>query len=797
MKRSIPILAALAIGLLTLAQAAPTTPSPAVPPSQKAIPPFFQEHCFECHDADTQKGNLQLDNLPLDFSNPIHARKWIDVFDKISAGEMPPKKQPRPPEAARRDVLASIQSGLTSAELTRRSADGRVVLRRLNRSEYENTIRDLLSIDVDVKDLLPEDSPSMGFDNIAAALNVSSVLMERYVEAADVALDAAIQSGPQPPGKTLNVPYGPATTNPADFRYKQGVEVLPDKTFVIYNSGDLATVCDAFRAPVDGLYRFRVPVWAYRAQGQSVVMCLMAGSFNPSNPRRRTLGYFDITAAADNPRIIEFEERLPRGGTFKILTQRLGKRTLNTPEDVQKYTGPGLAVGQVHIEGPIFPAWPPEAHRRLFGDLVLKTATAADLPKVLQPFATRAFRRPLAPNEIAPYVALAQAQLNDKQPFEDAIRVALKAILCSPEFLFLKEKPGQLDDYAIASRLSYFLWSSMPDQELLELAANHSLATPDILRQQTQRLLDDPKSRNFTDNFTGQWLGLRNIDFTTPDKKLYPEFDDMLQWSMVEETHRFFDEILQHDLSLLNFIQSDFSILNDRLAQLYHIDNVTGVDFRKVALPANSHRGGVLGMAAILKITANGTSTSPVVRGAWVMRNLLGKTPKPPPPNIPAVEPDVRGAKTIRQQLEKHRSQTSCATCHANIDPPGCALENFDVIGAWRENYRSLGEGKPTTQSVDGRRVGYKIGPRVDAADTLPDGRAFADIDQFKQLILADKNQIARCLAEKLLVYSTGAALDFVDRESLSEIVRHTADHNYGFKTLVHEVVQSKVFLTK
>jgi hypothetical protein len=310
-----------------------------------------------------------------------------------------------------------------------------------------------------------------------------------------------------------------------------------------------------------------------------------------------------------------------------------------------------------------------------------------------------------------------------------------------------------------------------------------------------ERLLNHPKAAAFTENFVGQWLGLRDIDFTEPSHILYPEFDDMLKVSMVREAELFFAEVLKHDLSLTNFVASDFTMLNGRLAKHYGIPGVDGWEFRKVPVPAESHRGGVLTMASVLKVTANGTSTSPVMRGAWVLERILGTPPPRPPENVAALEPDIRGATTIREQLAKHRKIASCASCHTKIDPPGFALENFDVIGGWRDNYRTSGNG--AVVMVDGRRMPYHKGKPVDPADVLPDGRKFKNIDELKQLLLTDKDQLARALTEKLVTYATGGAPAAADKPEFETIVGKCREKNYGLRTLVQEIVRSKVFQTK
>jgi hypothetical protein len=417
-----------------------------------------------------------------------------------------------------------------------------------------------------------------------------------------------------------------------------------------------------------------------------------------------------------------------------------------------------------------------------------------DAAKVLRTFARRAFRRPVTDEDIKPYLAVVQKRLADKYTFENAVRVALKGMLVSPEFLFLRAQPGPLDDFALASRLSYFLWSTMPDEQLLQLAEAKKLSQPGVLREQVERMLQSPKAQQLTENFCGQWLGLRDIDFTAPDFLLYPEFDDALKVALLDETHLFFNELLKHDLSVTHVISSEFTFLNGRLAKHYGIPGVDGFTMRRVTLPPNSHRGGVLTMGSVLKVSANGTNTSPVVRGAWVLDRILGKPPAPPPAGVPAVEPDIRGATTIRDQLAKHRSTPACNACHAKIDPPGFALENYDVIGGWREHYRSVGNGKPVV--IDGRRMHYVEGKAIDPSDEFA-GEKFANIDDLKRILLRDKDQLTRALAEKLVTYATGAAPTALDRPEIEAIVRRVREKNHGVRALVHEVVQSKLFLDK
>jgi len=339
----------------------------------------------------------------------------------------------------------------------------------------------------------------------------------------------------------------------------------------------------------------------------------------------------------------------------------------------------------------------------------------------------------------------------------------------------------------------------MPDEVLSALAANNELREPKKLRDQVERLLTDAKAERFVDDFLDQWLDLRDINKTTPDSVLYPEFSTILRDAMLGESRAYFRELLSKDLGIAFVVQSDFAMLNQRLAQLYGIPGIAGSAFRRVALPPDAQRGGFLTHASILKVTANGTTTTPVKRGAWVQSKILGQPPEPPPPNVPAVEPDVRGATTIREQLDKHRSNAACASCHAEIDPPGFALESYDVIGGWRQRYRSLDQGEPVTDrfAIFGQPVAYRHGPAVDPSGELPSGPAFADIEQFKKLLLEDERQLARNFVEQLLVYATGESAGYADRAAVEQILDRARPSRYGLRTLVHEVVQSPLFQNK
>lgn len=771
---------------------------------------FFAKHCQACHSGKEPKGDFLVESLSSEFADKEIRQAWLAALEQVTVGNMPPDKRPRPTIAEIGRLTSWINDRVAKAEAARNAAQGRVVLRRLNRNEYVNTIRDLLGVHVELKDLLPLDISTSGFDNSAESMHVSSYLLTSYLASADRVLDAAIANGPRP--RTVKQRHDikdEKTVRPTGSVYRHlddGVAI-----FSSWVSANIQVTLWRFQTRQPGKYRFRISGYAFQTD-DPVMFHVKAGPMNAA-AQQYLIDYFEVPA--NKPTVLEFVEQMEANHTIRIIADDLGV----TPPKVEqvgadKYEGPGLVIQWVEVEGPLLDSWPPESHRQIFGDMPLardpgnrnrqevqSRQPLVDAERILRDFTRRAFRRSVTDDDIQPFLTRVESKLAEGYSFEQALRVGLKAVLVSPHFLFLRETPGQadqpvpLDDFALASRLSYFLWSSMPDEELLALAAQGKLREADSLREQVERMLRDPKSAAFTENFASQWLGLRGIDATMPDRMLYPEYDDILKLSMVQEALLFFGEVLNDDLSLTNFVASDFSILNKRLAEHYGIPGVEGLEFRKVALPPEIHRGGVLTMAGVLKVTANGTTTSPILRGAWVLERILGTPPPKPTVDVEAVEPDIRGATTIREQLAKHRQVAACATCHVKIDPPGFALESFDVIGGWRENYRSIGEGTPAV--VDGRRMRYRNGPPVDASDVLADGRRFADIDEYKRLLLDDKDQLARCLVEKLLAYSTGAAPTTADQTEIDEIVRKTREKNYGLRSLVHEIVQSQIFQHK
>ena len=768
---------------------------------------LFTQHCQKCHSGTKPKGEFSIENLTQDFAEKKNRQQWLAVLEQLSSGNMPPKEKVRPPAEEVKAAAQWISERAGAAEIARRAEEGRVMMRRLNRAEYANTMRDLLHVEVDLSDLLPLDTSTSGFDNSAELLHTSSYLMRSYLDAADRVLDEAIANEPKPwqLKKRFDIKEEKSVkaTGSVYRHVDDGVAI-----FASWESANIRVTMWNFRSHVRGKYRFRISGYGFQSEGKPVNFHVTAGTLKEVT-EERLIDYFAVPA--DKPTVIEITEQLEPENRIRIIADNLPALPPAVEKvGADKYTGPGLVIQWVDVEGPLLESWPLPSHQAIFGDLkqtrisgasdpnrleVVSEQPLVDAERILREFARRAFRRTVTDEDINPFLARVKERLDHDYTFEQAMRVGLKAVLVSPNFLFLREKGNspKLDDFALASRLSYFLWSSMPDEPLLALAAEHKLHEPDVLRQQVERLLSDPKAKAFSQNFTGQWLSLRAIDATMPDGTLYPEYDDNLKTAMVKETTLFFDEVLKQDLPITNFVASDFTFLNARLARHYGIPGIEGTEMRKVTLPAESHRGGVLTMGSVLKVTANGTTTSPVLRGAWVLERILGTPPPKPPPNIAAIEPDIRGATTIREQLAKHRQVESCASCHSKIDPPGFALESFDVVGGWRENYRALANGGQ--KDSQGRRV--RPGPAVDPSDVLEGGRRFRNIDEYKQLILEDKDQLARSLAEKLLAYGTGAAPATADKAQIDAIISHARDKNYGFRSLVHEIVQSPMFQSK
>jgi hypothetical protein len=819
-------------------------PAPASAQVPGEIAALVKKHCVDCHSGDKPEAGLNLAALKFDTAEPRVFATWVRIHDQLASGEMPPADAEQPSPDERRMAVGTLHKNLHAASLARQKTEGRVALRRMNRTQHENTLNDLLGVSIKLGDVLPDDGSVAGFDNVSEGLDVSSTHLVRYLQAADLALDAAIATHPanklayRRTGKEVAEKHDGIRTQLLG-KYMR----LDGERLNVHIDIPWHMPIQSPEVPMKGRYRLKVVAQALNTGDRPVPLNVsVLNSIHERGTAGRTLATFD--APPDRPGVFELEVVLGKLNAIRINAWQLPHESAvrdqlkGKPLD-ETYTGPGFAFELMELEGPL-DEFPPPSHKRLFGDLPLKPASVvkaeraglpppeidwnrpnenpynpnnwqsdplipvstdpqADGQRLLRDFLPRAMRRPVDDATLAYYIAFFQERLDKGDEFHKSLRSTYKAILSSPHFFYFREQPGPLDDYAIASRLSYFLWSSLPDEELTAFAARGELRKPAVLRAQVDRMLGDKRSQRFVENFTGQWLELRKINATTPDGNLYREFDGFLFWSMPQETKLFFSEMLQHDRSVAEFVHSDWTMLNSRLAKHYGIDGVHGGELRRVSLPPNAHRGGVLTHASILKLTANGTTTSPILRGKWVLEKIIGTPPSPPPPNVGAIEPDIRGATTIRQQLEKHKALAECASCHKHIDPPGFALESFDVIGGWREFYRlsdhKLAKGHVPVPNYPEHQVWR--GLDVEIGGTTPQGREFKNIDDYKVLLLEDKEQLARNLARQLLVFATGADVQFADREVVQSIAARTRERNYGLRSLVHEVVQSPAFLNK
>jgi hypothetical protein len=764
-------------------------------PSPDAVQAFLKRNCVDCHDDDTTKGDLDLTALPFDLSNREAFRRWAYVYDRVTAGEMPPRDEERPDAADQQVFLDALGSKLRSADAARIAAEGRLTARRLTPVEYERTLQDLLGVDLPLAELLPEDPRDAGFDTMAESQTISDFMLERYLAAADVALDAAFRKVEEPlrdDGRTFGweqlrrrEPVRPNYREPHARPAHQDVVVWP--TGAAFHGRMPPT-----RVSESGWYRIELNVRAVNPPPNGRIWCsVRTGAFISTEPGVHWAGSFEATRES---RTYVVETWIRAGHMIEARpldsgVPRLPFRTAvsGDPISIEKGGTPGLAIQSLSMRR-IDRGRDHAAMRSILfgGDAAVQQGDAAAVAAQVRAFASRAFRRPVTAAETSPYVELAQSALTPGADARGALRRAYRAILISPRLLYLEEKPGELDAHATASRLSYFLWSSMPDEQLRALADSGRLREPSVRRSQVERMLAHPSSRGLIENFLAQWLRLAEIDFTTPDAKLHPEFDETLKRSMVAETHAYFRAMIDENLSADHVVDSDFGILNERLARHYGIPWGGEVGFQRVAFRPEQHRGGLITQGSVLKVTANGTTTSPVLRGVWMLERIMGQRVPPLPPNTPAIEPDIRGARTIRELLDKHRSVKSCAACHVKIDPPGYALENYDVTGGWRDYYRVVQEPR-----------GWKQGAAVDPSHQLPDGRAFADIAEFKGLLLSGRDALARNLAAKLATYATGADISFADRTELDEIVRTTRPGNHGVRSLIHAVVASPLFLNK
>ena len=766
---------------------------------------LIESSCIHCHDDGTDTG-LNFESLGHDLSDPVTFRMWEKVFDRTTAGEMPPESEDRPNVDELKLALDSLNKDLHAASVNQQQNAGRVPARRLTKLEFGYTLQDLLLIDQDVTGGIPDEVDAGSFDTVGTSQRISAVHLESYLAAVDEALDHAIKFGPNPyrdygdeadrdfayldEWHKKSLRQGGSVTR--KLKYGTGVALFRDADYLTRFTYDIRT---------PGIYRLSAKVSAFQSKKPITAKFIVKNSsgsarvaksvdLSPGEPI--TVAIETLLLPGDNP-YLTFKSPVAFGaGVFAA-------------GGAKNYKGPGLAILKQRVEGPIHESWPPPSMNKIFASMLpapkgkhLKYSKSEvdHLAELVANLAPQIFRRDVSEDEIQSFVELGEPVLAEEGRYiSDALRVSLRSMLTSPQFLMFRGDAGKLDDFALANRLSYFLWKSMPDEELFELAGEGKLSSSDILKAQVERMLADEKSERFVKDFLGQWLWLHKVHATSPDDGLYPEWDELLSSAVTRETELFFTELITENMSLTNLIDSDFTFVNRRLAEHYKIEDVEGQHFRKIKLPDDKPRGGILTQAAILKTTANGTTTSPVLRGNFVLTNFLGTPPSPPPADIGSIEPDTRGKTTIREILKAHRDMESCNVCHREIDPPGFALESFDPIGGFRKRYRA--DGGTTKFGENVFKNPPKRGPEVDPSGTTSDGQEFADIDEFRQLLLRDKEQIARNFISRLTVYATGAEIQFADRVKIEAILESTAENDYPVRDIIHEIIQSELFRNK
>ena len=810
---------------------------PAFAQTPSGLKAAIDKTCLGCHSGAAAKGGLDFTSLSFDLSNRVTRERWVRVHDRIEKGEMPPKGVEFA-TADRAAMLRQLAPLLRAADLADVAKNGRGPMRRLNRDEYEQDLRDILRLPyLDIRDMLPEDREAHHFNKVSETLDMSRVQLAAYLDASETALRQAMATTPMPPAVTK---FRTSGTNL--FPGFRSTGTIRSMFFIKDNKGInveeerwTPLPKELAEDPSLEMGLFRSPGWPYGAFPRGFA-AKQAGEYRVRFSARAVLQHpgFQVSDAKQAVPMT-FRSRRPTnhdiaedvksvGGILEIQpgpnvyettvpliagqTVEYGLLGLPVPQvDAEGKTGsyrypplppggqPGVAFQWIEIEGPIPPSmWPPASHRVLFDELGVSPAPAqpkAEASRLLRRFLQSAARGPAPEEAVRRLERLVFARLDREEPFSEAMLAGYQAFLCSDLFLYLRE-PN--DNFAVADRLSHFLTNSRPDAQLL----GSRLRDPSALRRETDRLIEGAGFDRFVKNFTGYWLNLRYLRRDDPDKRLYPEYqlDEYLIDSMERETLAFITTMVRDNLPIRNLVDADFLYVNERLARHYGLDPVYGAAMRRAAVPKGSPLGGLLTQGAILKVTANGTSTSPVLRGAWIMDRILGEPPTPPPPGIPAVEPDIRGAKTIRELLAMHTKSSTCASCHAKFDPAGLALENFDVAGRWRTHYRGTAEGERVS-GIDhtGHDFAYTIAGAVDASGTLADGRRFRDVRDLKAIFAANPRQLARNLLHQLTVYTTGTPVRFSDRAEIEKMLDACAGDGYRTRDLVHALVRSRVFL--
>ena len=728
---------------------------------EQHIVPLLDKYCYGCHGNGKKKGDFVLDVYKQQADAVNDPRAWEKVLQNIQTHVMPPDKKPQPSLDESKLITHWIESKVFNCDCDNPDP-GRVTLRRLNRAEYNNTIRDLVGVPFQPADDFPADDSGYGFDNIGDVLSVPPVLLEKYLAAAEKIMEAAIIAEDRGKARIRRFAAGGLDGSAPSDDVEGGGKKLT-------REGDIFV---RFNVTQEGEYALRA-----RAYGEQ---------FGPDPARMRfrlgtnDLQTFDVPVESDKPEVYEVRLKLPVG-TNRFSASYINNLVNNTDKDPKKRGDRNLVIEHLEVAGPLDVPLPPlpETHRRIFFTDGAPTDEIDYAREIIRRFATRAYRRPAQAGEIDRLVRFVPAALKQGDTFERGVQLALEAVLVSPHFLFrgeLQPEPDNpksvhpINEFALASRLSYFLWSSMPDEELVALAQHGTLRRN--LDAQVKRMLKDPKSITLVQNFGGQWLQLRNLAIATPDARTFPNYDASLRAAMQTETERFFEAIIREDRSVLDFLNANYTFVNERLAKHYGLKGVKGEAFQRVSLKGTG-RAGVLTQGAILTLTSNPTRTSPVKRGKYVLENILGTPPPPPPPDVPELK-EEKLTGTLRQRMEQHRENPTCASCHARMDPIGFGLENFDGVGAWRQEDEGFA---------------------IDPSGQLVSGESFKGPKDLTSILVKQKRaEFTRCLAEKMLTYALGRGLEFYDKCALDQITAGVSRKGHRFSSLILEVVRSVPF---
>lgn len=727
------------------------------------IAPLLKKYCYECHQGDSAENGVRLDQVRTAAEAFASRPIWLRVLAQARAQTMPPADEPQPSAAERKTLVAWLDGTLNDLDCSQPVPAGHVTMRRLNRAEYRNTIRDLMGVDYAPAADFPADDVGYGFDNIGDVLTLPTILLEKYLEAAEEITGNAIvtQFGPQ-------VVYSRFASQLRGDGEKLGAFEGPR---ILASDGEMT---GRFRLSKGGKFEFRVTAYEHHAGPEAAKMVVRVDG--------KDIATVEVTATEGAPQVYKIPFSAESG------ERRFGLAFVNDyyrPEDPDpKNRDRNLIVTQVEVVGPVDSRDAlPASHRQIVFATPGKDLSPEAASKfILERLAGRAFRRPATATEVERLMRLAASARASGDSFEKSIQFAAQAILVSPQFLFRVEQdpPGnhlwrELNDYELATRLSYFLWSSLPDEELTQIAARGELRSGDHLERQVRRMLADDKSAALMENFAGQWLQLRKFQEVNVSRRHFPAFNPQLRADMREETLRFFTHLFREDRSLVELLSADYSFLNERLAKHYEISGVQGNEFRRVSL-AGSVRRGILSHGSFLTVTSNPTRTSPVKRGKWILENLLGEPPPPPPPNAPLLEEQEGDALTgsLKQRMEQHRKNPNCAVCHKQMDVLGFSLENYDAVGAWR--------------TKEGRF-------EIDVQGELPSGEKVSSPRELTDLLVASKrDQFVRCVSEKMLIYALGRGLEFHDKCAVDKIIEALRRNDFRCSTLVLEIARSEPF---